>query len=374
VKLVLAGILALALKLVLAACTLGTNDARTWEHNLAAFHTVGFAELYRSGVGYPSPAGRPSQRQEFIHPPAVLHALRILGNRFWLRAADAAADAGTLGLLWSMFRDRALLLGVALSPISILISGFHGNTDPIMMFFLVAAVFFAERGNGGRTGLAFGLACSVKLVPLIFAPAILLCLPGLRPRFRWLATSAAVWGALSLPYMAQEPVLILKSMLGYSGATGVWGFGLVFGSAYAMRAKWFALLAAAWLPLVMKRRLFEQSGMIAFVFLFLSPGFGLQYLAWTVPWAATFSRRGTIAWHIIGGVAAAAVYAAALQNTSAGPYVDLLNPAHFAVLILVGIVCWAVIGANIAIFWVDRNPVPPARPAGRGSSAATLRY
>jgi len=367
VRLVFAGLIAFSLKLILAACTLGTNDARTWEHDLTTLRTTGFAELYRSGVQYNSPGGRPSLRQAFIHPPAILHGLRIVGNRFWLRAACALADAGTLALLWRMFGSVPLL--VVLSPVSILISGFHGNTDPIMMFFLVAAVFFAERGNAGRSAAAFGLACSVKLIPLIFAPAILLCLPGTIPRLKWLAVSLALWVALSLPYLAQESVLIVRSMLGYSGATGLWGFSLLSNQTNNA-AKWIALLAAACLPLMLKKRLFERCGLIVFVFLFFSPGFGLQYLAWTLPWTVTLHRRAMISWHMIAGIAALAVYAPAAENTSAGIYVDLLNPAHFPVLILMGIVVWIAIGANMAILWVGRSPVPPATPADPESIAA----
>ena len=375
-KLILAGAIALLLKLLLAACTLGTNDARTWEYDLTTLRTAGYAELYRSGIQYDSPAGRLSQRQAFIHPPAVLHALRILGDRFWLRAACALADAGTLALLWTMFEGRVQLLIVALSPISILISGFHGNTDPIMMFFLVAAVFFTERGNPARAGVAFGLACSVKLIPLIFAPAILLCLPGPRPRLKWLAASAVVWVTLSLPYLTQEPALILRSMLGYSGATGLWGFSLISSHVYDPIAKWIALLAASSVPLVTKRRLFAQCGLIAFCFLLLSPGFGLQYLAWTLPWTLLLHRRTMIAWHIIASTAALAVYAAASRNTAQGIYADLLNSAHFPVLILMGIVCWITITViiwrfNIETLWVGRNPALPARLGDPGNSAAT---
>jgi hypothetical protein len=371
VRVILAGVVACLLKVLLAASTAGTNDARTWQQNLITYRTAGFAELYRSGVQYDSPAGSLSQRQAFIHPPAVLHALPIFGNRFWLRGICALADLGTLFLLWRMFGNIPWM--VALSPISILISGFHGNTDPIMMFFLVAAVFFAERGNAARAGVAFGLACSVKLVPLIFAPAILLCLPGLLPRFRWLAASTAVWVALSLPYVAQEPWLILRSMLGYNGATGLWGFSLIVSHNYDAAAKWIALLAASCVPLLMKRRLFERCGLIAFLFLFLSPGFGLQYLAWTVPWTLLLQRRSMIVNHIVAGVFCLSVYAAAWEHTSAGVYADLLNPVHFPVLILMGIVCWITIGASMAILWADRSPALPARRGDR-ESIATAPY
>jgi hypothetical protein len=373
-----AGIIAFLLKLLLAASTAGTNDARTWEHDLTTLRTMGFVELYRSGVQYRSTAGALLPRQVFIHPPAILHVLRIVGNRFWLRTACALADAGTLALLWSVFRNRnrtcTQLLIIALSPISILISGFHGNTDPIMMFFVVAAVFFAERENAACAGAAFGLACGVKLVPMIFAPAILLCLPGVRPRLKWLVASAVVWFALSLPYMVQEPLLILRSMLGYGSVTGVWGFSLISGLLgtghfYNPAAKWVALLAASCLPLIMKRRLFAQCGLIAFCFLFLSPGFGLQYLAWTVPWTVLLGRRSMIVYHLVATAFALSVYAGASQNTSAGIYADLLNSLHFPVMALMGIVCWITIGASITTLWADRNPALPATPGDPGSTA-----
>jgi hypothetical protein len=228
-------------------------------------------------------------------------------------------------------------------------------------------VFFAERGHAARSGVALGLACSVKLIPMIFAPAIVLCLPGLRSRLKWLAAGAVVWSALSLPYLAQEPVLILRSMLGYSGATGLWGLSLIWNPAYYPAVKWIALLAASVLPLIVKRRLFEQCGLIAFVFLFISPGFGLQYFAWTLPWTMLLERRAMLAYHATAGAAALTVYAAASQNTSAGVYADLLDPAHFPVLILMGIVCWITIGASMAILWAERNPALPARPGDPGN-------
>jgi len=105
---------AFLLKLSLALFTYGSNDVRTWEYDLAALRTAGFAELYRTGVQYRPPSGAPSgamsQRQAFIHPPAILHMLPILGSRFWLRVICAVADAGTLAVLWSMSERRGLLL------------------------------------------------------------------------------------------------------------------------------------------------------------------------------------------------------------------------------------------------------------------------
>lgn len=387
-KILAAGIVAFLLKLVLALFTVGSDDALTWEHDLNALRTTGFAELYRSGVQYSSPVMPLLPPQAFIHPPAVLHGLKSLGMlqdqtglplRFWLRSTCALADAATLGLLWRMFGNRAPLWIVALSPVTILISGFHCNTDPIMMFFLVAAVFFAERGRAGRAGVAFGLACGVKLMPLIFAPAILLCLPEIRLRLQWLAVSAVVWIAISLPYLAQEPTLILRTMLGYGSSTGLWGFSLlstVLGGnrIYDPAAKWIALLAAAFVPLIVKRRLFAQSGLIAFCFLLLSPGFGLQYLAWTLPWTVLLRRRAVLAYHVVMGMIVLTIYAAVSQNTAAGVYAELLDRRHFPVLVLMRIVCWLAIGASMAILWADPNPALSAMPGDPGNTPAIRDY
>ncbi len=361
-----AAILAFCVKLLLAAFTAGSNDTRTWEHDWTVLRTAGFVELYRSGVQYASPAGGLSQRQVFVHPPAVLHGLRMLGAlqdvsgwplRFWLRALCALADLGTLLLLRSMFRERegALLL-FTLAPVSILISGFHGNTDPVMMFLLIAAVCFAERGNVAGSALAFGAACSVKLVPLLFAPAILLHWSGRTARVRWAATSLAVWVALALPYIAQEPGLIFGRMLGYGAASGLWGVSLVSTLAGADRyylpaAKWIAVLTAAAWPLLLKRRLFGRAGLTAFSFVLLSPGFGLQYLAWTIPWTVVLPRRWIILYMAVTGTFGLAVYAAAAVRTDRGLYADLLDPVHFPVLILMGILCWILI-ASITLRWV----------------------
>lgn len=376
--LLLAGILAFALKLALASSTGGTNDVRTWEYDSIALRTTGFAELYRSGVQYPSSAGALWPVQAFIHPPAVLRGLQVFGAlqdvtgwplRFWLRAACALADAGTFSLLWCMFGDRVPLL-VVLAPISILISGFHGNTDPIMMFFVAAAVFYTERRNPVCAGAAFGLACSVKLIPMIFAPAILLCLPGLRPRLKWVAASAVVWIAFSLPYLVQEPMLILRSMLGYGSSTGLWGFSLIStvlgaGRVYDPAAKWIAIVGAVCAGSLMRKRpLFAQCGLVAFSFLFLSPGFGLQYLAWTVPWTLLLPRRSLIVYHAVAGAFALTAYATASQNTRAGLYSDMLNPVHFPARALLGAVCWMTIAVITykEITSEGRNPAPPTRP------------
>ena len=365
---------ALVVKSLLALSATGTNDALTWEHDLSTLRTKGPASLYRNGVQYTSPAGKLYQRQLFIHPPAMVSILYGLGTlqdlsglsiTFWMRLLCSFADAGAVFMVWLMVRRTAtkgLIVLLALSPISILVSGFHVNTDPVMIFFVVMTVFLAERRQNSYAAVAFGLAMSIKLVPLIYLPTMMMSLPRNTVRARWVLIAAATWIALSTPVLARYPWLILKTILSYGGATGLWGFYFLCGlletmgiagpyNLYAPAAKWSALLGVSLLPFVFRRfaprsSLFVQCGSITFLFLFLSPGFGLQYLAWTVPWIVALGIKPAAGYYAIAGTFMIAVYTEAGGLNVPG-YADLLTVTNWTMLMLMGLVCWAAIGTVV---------------------------
>src|SRR5205823_8209088 len=58
------------------------------------------------------------------------------------------------------------LLVFALSPVSIMVSGFHGNTDPVMALFLVLAAFAAVRNRPIWCGIFLALSCQIKIIPV----------------------------------------------------------------------------------------------------------------------------------------------------------------------------------------------------------------
>jgi hypothetical protein len=393
-SLAVAAAFALLLKLSLALLTVGTNDVATFDHDLATIKSVGFAQLYRDGVTYASPVGEPVRRfQPFIHPPAIVNALLAFGALqdasglplgFWVRFLCAIADLGTLVVLWMMFRDhggKGPLYLLALSPVSILISGFHGNTDPIFICFVVLSVFLVERNRPGWAGAAFGVAASIKLVPIMFAPAILLSLPDLRGRLKWLGIAAGTWLALAMPYFALQPGLILRTILGYEGTLGaglLFTLAAVLGDArfaafykfYAPIARFVPLLAAALVPLVMKRfharlSLFEQCGMAAFLFLFLAPGFGPQYLAWTVPWVIALGFEATLFYYVITGAALLGVYVKASGGFVIHAYGNFFFPEIWTTWDVLGLAPWIAMGVIVfAYARLARSTRLPARSHG----------
>ena len=130
------------MRLTLSLTTWGTVDVLSWERFLNAILTDGWLGIYAK-VG------------DYNHPP--LMSLMLLGIHqllpfspngfaFLLRLPAILSDAGTLWVLhqlisryWNVTKARYVVSLVALSPVLILVSGFHGNTDPVFMFLVLLA-------------------------------------------------------------------------------------------------------------------------------------------------------------------------------------------------------------------------------------------
>ncbi len=161
---------AFAIKIILALRTYGTNDVYRWELFALGSHWLG-GSVYRMAW-------------DMNHPPSVVHFLRLiewltrvtgLPFPFLLRLPGILADAGSVWLAAKILGPRAAeatirwaLVMFAAAPPLILIAGFHGNTDPVLVFFLLLSVYLAEKGGvDWMAGIAFGLAVSVKVSPFI---------------------------------------------------------------------------------------------------------------------------------------------------------------------------------------------------------------
>jgi len=379
-------------KVTIASRTFGATDALLWEANLQQLREAGPLSLYENGTVLRTDDGTFYHSEVFNHPPFMIRLLSLGGwlsrqtqmpLRFWLRVACAVADlASTMLILGIMSRSQlpsfpvALFL-VAASPISLLISGFHGNTDPIMIALLLLAVYLAHGGDSWQAGAALGLAAGIKIVPMLFAPALALSLPG-RKRAAFVACAIGVFFAGSLPLVIDHPRLIWSHVFGYTPQTGIWGisrFVAAFGTqaqaqTYAHFAKGTLLLVLGAVSLWLNLRkpqspIVLQCGLLAFVLVSLTPGFGVQYLAWLAPWACLLNARQAAAWHGIGGLFLTWYYTRAAHGF---PWY-LANSAATQVwsgsLIFVGLLCWLVIGWLTFTMWRQADSLP-ARPISSG--------
>jgi len=374
----IAAALSFAGKVVIASRTYGSTDALYWEANLRELRVAGPVALYEKGTVLHHAGGAFYAHEVFNHPPLMVHLLSLGGwisektripFRFWLRLTCALADLSSAILLLGILRDSSLpvspvaLFLVAASPISLMVSGFHGNTDPIMMALLVLTVYLTQRGPSSLAGAVLGLAAGIKIVPLLFAPALALSLPG-KKRAVFVAGAIGMFFVESLPLVIEHPGLIWSHVFGYSPQTGVWGIPrLVTAFGTEAQARAFAYVARGGLLLVLgavsiwlharrpHKPLVMQCGLLALLLLSLAPGFGVQYLAWLVPWACLLSWKQAVAFHGSGGLFLAWFYTRAahgfpwyLANTAT-------TQVWYGSLFFVGLLCWLVISClTISLF------------------------
>jgi uncharacterized membrane protein len=355
-KAIAAAAAAFLLKVWLATTTFGTNDVRTFELMLDKLESAGVETLYREGTEVRVDGNVAVTRMN--HPPFALTLLCTWGGLrrvsglplgIWIRLTCALADLLTLWLVWRIAGENRLsLVVVASAPVAIMISGFHGNTDPIMMGLVILATYLmTQRRSPWIAGAAFALACSVKVWPLVFAPAFLLSAATTRRRVAFCVSFMVVATVVAMPWFLSAPHLILERVFGYGSFAGWWGIPYFLPTAtYVLKPLVFACVLAV--TVFMHRRaysLFAQCAMVTFVFLFLTPGFGPQYLAWVVPWTVAAGWRSAALFHVFAGLFVFSMYTAWSQGFP-WTFANARNPIP-AWVFGVGLLAWAMLPALI---------------------------
>jgi len=271
-----------------------------------------------------------------------------------------ACSRGRIGL------PAALLL--VLSPLSMVVTGHHGNTDPVLSACLLASVLAAGEGGRGAvwSGLWLGLATWVKFAA--FLPGLLLAVywlgTGWRGALRFSLVSALIAAAGWAPLLCVSG-RVAEQIFGYSGAlTGVWGWswlmtwvgGVPFsgegGSAAIVQVlKWLAVAVFVSSGIRLLRRgssLTEAMAAGWCGLMFFAPSVGCQYLLWVQPFLVLTSFWLGLGFVISGTLWAVAYYLAGIGD---GPVIATFPVAEresewipFALLIWGYLaVAWAVL-------------------------------
>ena len=211
-------------KVSLALFTYGTNDASNYDAEAKLVRESQSMHLYSILVEVRDPQGDFLHWQIFNHPPFFVRVLSTLNHiADWtgipvhtsLRLFDAAADVGSIVFTVLIVRSlcgavpvTAMIL-IALAPSWIFISGFHSNTDPLMLFFLVLAVYLIEvRRRNSWGALSFALAGGIKAVPILLLPALFFYFKSWRERLRVFPIMVVFWLATAAPWLITDPVPI----------------------------------------------------------------------------------------------------------------------------------------------------------------------
>jgi hypothetical protein len=224
----------------------------------------------------------------------VLAALAMLGSAalIWLLLARASPNRRAAHtLLWAW--NPALLLTFVM----------NAHNDGLMIFWLLAGLWLAQRGQRVLGFAVMLLAPLIKLSGLMPIPFLLLAalqsLPTLRSRIRLLLGVALAWllvaGAAFLPY--GSPLLLIERLArtaigsGYSPLTLLLMVSDAMGLPTAI--EWLAGVGLALLTLVgvtllwrtwRGRSAYRAAADINVAYTLLSLGFRIWYATWPFPW------------------------------------------------------------------------------------------
>lgn len=303
----------LVLELVFAATTHGTFDIDIWVSFADSVRRVGPVDIYNLPI---EDAGL----MVYNHAPmtgwwlVIVNALERLGVSLALtvRVATTIAHMLTVFLVLALLRRRVserraflATIAVAVSPVLVIISGFHGNNDPSVALLTLASVWLlVDRRAPVLAGVAFSVAISVKIIPVIALPVLIVAAWGIG-RTRYLLRF--VLGGLPAFVLFWVPVFVwaqdgfVNNVLGYdgSGFPRQWGFYQLGASLgvpqrllwiYEGKGTYLVLALCSLLPAWFIRRQPHRApaalGLTMVIFLFLTPAWATQYGVY--PAAAVF--------------------------------------------------------------------------------------
>ena len=218
--LVAAGI-ALIVKLLIAWNTFGTNDVVTFYLFGKSLADHGLGWTYQSTILF----NHPPLTAYFLRAIYALHHLPLLEASgitfpFLLRLPGIIADfVVVIVLLQIRENDPRLRLPIwalvifALSPLSIMVSGYHGNTDPVMVMLFLISVYFCIRDQPALSGLFFALSVQVKIIPLLFFPVLLCFWMHRRVLLRFFIPFAVVSTVLWSEPLLKFPLVFARNVL-----------------------------------------------------------------------------------------------------------------------------------------------------------------
>jgi|SRR5215213_961433 len=309
------------LKSWMAFKTAGAADISVWKDFLLHVKECDVC-VYETGGLMQYPGG--TRLNPFNHPPFIIHFLRIVdfvssvtSLRFEtaFRLITSLVDTGSAILLYKLLQRDGLLrpwsfLLYLLAPATIIISGYHGNTDTVMIFFVLLTALLIERPR--EAGVAFGMALSIKIVPIIFVPVLLLYLT--RNRRWFIVAAAATFLIASAPFVFESPIVIAREVLGYRGFSGRWGWTLALFSftgpedvfRLITRIGTYVLLGVIVYYAVRMNRetkppITFQLGFTAFLFLAFTPAWGTNYMPWLDPFAVVLGFGPALLYYLVSG-------------------------------------------------------------------------
>ena len=284
-------------------------DVRSWEKVLAVLHRHGNPYVDTPFLNWPSPWMIALRAIDYAANVAGLHFRTVLFGT--LIVFDCLLALAVFFALTNLVRSRhaflATLVGIALSPVLLLLSAQHGNFDAIPALFMLLSLLvlqFAEKQASQTWWLVsvalLAVAVVCKTFPLILAPLVFAAGFHRRERHVTLLGGALLLGPITLSIgtlFALQPWGVLSHVLFYRSTPQDYGLQMLLHSYSGVRQVLhqaaFALVMIAgslWVIafIVQRRSPTLRQILLAGAALLLLPmafgtGFGTQYVLWVWP-------------------------------------------------------------------------------------------
>jgi hypothetical protein len=206
----------------------------------------------------------------------------------------------------------------AIHPVSVLVSGFHGQFDAIALLLVLLATDARARGRPDASALLLAAAIGTKSFPVLLVPFLAFAgAASWKKAFRFAVLALAPVAVLLLPFAVADLPALRRELLAYSGIADFGWTGFVRGlnwlatgdlarsearfwpaaattSKVIFLAAWGALILATrrgWLALTPARACLVT--LLAFQVLY--GALSAQYLLWVVPLGVLWPGRGLAA-------------------------------------------------------------------------------
>jgi hypothetical protein len=332
---------------------------------LANGHTPRDVTRYFQVAGMLAAGGRDPLTQQPVFQwnflplmPYVFALEQHLGLTWQLagKIAPVLADVAStllLGRLATGADTRRIPLLYALCPVAVLVTGLHGQVEPVALALGLGGLLLARRHRAVGSGLLLGLAVATKTWPVLLVLGPLRETP-VRRWWRLVLPLAAVLVALllSIPAFLHDSLRAAVHVLAnYRSYTGVWGwtgilnyYGLAGAGYRGPRVDTVQHIGTA-VTLVAV----ALTAAVLLTFLVVTAGFGAQYLLWPVPFVLLLRRRTGLVFAVAASLYAAYAYYLVSDGTPARPAV-LMDVLQWASLPVIA-------AAALALPWSRRTPV-----------------
>lgn len=316
---VVAMVVGLLLRLLLAWHFYGSSDVRAWEY---------FSDYFANGK---SPYDSPKYNYTpvwFWVITCMSKAAQVFGVKFSfaIKLPLILADGLMAAVLMHLGRRAGFGIIPAtifiLNPVSIIITGVHGQFDNLSLLFCLLACAASLKGPqqaSWKTLVALSAAVCVKHFNVLFVPVFAFYKKTIRSRGIYLAFPAVAFVAIFMPYL-KDWRGIVSHVLSYNLHGGYWGWsGILVRSWLALTgqdlalAPWFG--AIDYFNLILYGIIFAASiqwarrydaldSVIGILLLFyaLSTQMAPQYTVWILPFASLRPNKWLVLYTLFGTI------------------------------------------------------------------------